>query len=117
MGLCFSSTYETIKVPSSQVSNLPEIIRNNYVFSDGIGKISASLAAKVAKKLQLSVHNAPCSYQIRFGGYKGVVTCWPEDRDDGFHLFLRKSMLKFKSEHSILEICSWSKYLPCFLNR
>ncbi|PHT45982.1 hypothetical protein CQW23_15140 [Capsicum baccatum] len=117
MGLCFSSTYETINVPSSQVLNLLDIKCNNYVFSDGIGKISSSLAAKVAKKLQLSVVNAPSAYQIRYGGYKGVVTCWPEDRYDGIHLFLRNSMLKFQSEHTTLEVCSWSKYHACFLNR
>ncbi|KAF3636583.1 hypothetical protein FXO37_25392 [Capsicum annuum] len=62
MGLCFSSTYETIKVPSSQVSNLPEIIRNNYVFSDGIGKISASLAAKEA---MLAAFDAKLAIDIR----------------------------------------------------
>ncbi|KAK4364906.1 hypothetical protein RND71_016264 [Anisodus tanguticus] len=43
-------------------SEIPDIERNGYVFSDRIGMMSADLATKVAEKLQLSA-NPPCAYQ------------------------------------------------------
>lgn len=116
MGQCFSSTYATVEVPSTEVnSKLPDIERNKYVFSDGIGMLSADLAREVAERLQLST-NPPCAYQIRYAGYKGVVACWPA-KSDGARLSLRKSMRKFDSNHTILEICSWTRFQPGFLNR
>ncbi|KAH0682233.1 hypothetical protein KY289_019985 [Solanum tuberosum] len=116
MGQCFSSTYATVEVPPSEVnSELPDIERNGYVFSDGIGMMSADLSIEVAAKLQLSV-NPPCAYQIRYAGCKGVVACWPAEKD-GIRLSLRPSMKKFDSNHTILEICSWTRLQPGFLNR
>ncbi|CAN4128030.1 unnamed protein product [Withania somnifera] len=115
MGQCFSSTYATVEVLPSEVSELKEIERNGYVFSDGIGMMSADLAIEVAEKLQLSV-NPPCAYQIRYAGCKGVVACWPA-KNDGIRLSVRRSMKKFDSDHTILEICSWTRFQPGFLNR
>ncbi|PKI75664.1 hypothetical protein CRG98_003924 [Punica granatum] len=116
MGQCFSSTYATVEVPPSQVNpELPDIERNGYCFSDGIGMITPDLAREVAEKLKLEV-SSPSAYQIRYGGYKGVVACWP-GKDDGIRLYLRKSMNKFMSEHTTLEICSWTRFQPGFLNR
>lgn len=116
MGQCFSSTYATIEVPWSEVdANFPDIERNGYVFSDGIGMLSTDLAAEVAARLQLS-ENPPCAYQLRYAGYKGVIACWPAKRE-GVRLYLRPSMKKFDSNHTILEICSWARFQPGFLNR
>ncbi|KAL2237326.1 UNVERIFIED_CONTAM: RNA-dependent RNA polymerase 6 [Sesamum indicum] len=116
MGQCFSSTYATIEVPLTKVnSQFPDVERNGYVFSDGIGMISADLAIEVAEKLQLG-SNPPCAYQIRYAGYKGVVARWPA-KDDGVRLYLRRSMKKFESNHKTLEICSWTRFQPGFLNR
>ncbi|KAK6912561.1 RNA-dependent RNA polymerase, eukaryotic-type [Dillenia turbinata] len=116
MGQCFSSTYATVEVPSNEVnSNLPDIERNDYVFSDGIGTITPDLALEVAEKLQLKI-NPPCAYQIRYAGCKGVVACWP-GKGDGIRLSLRPSMDKFESNHTMLEICSWAHFQPGFLNR
>ncbi|KNA12524.1 hypothetical protein SOVF_125140 [Spinacia oleracea] len=116
MGQCFSSTYATVKVSSDQVeSELPDIERNNYVFSDGIGIISPDLAIEVAEKLQLK-DNPPCAYQIRFGGCKGVLACWPP-KDDKVKIYLRPSMNKFISGHTVVEVCSWTRFQPGFLNR
>ncbi|KAL1833192.1 hypothetical protein ACET3Z_002843 [Daucus carota] len=116
MGLCFSSTYATVEVPHDNVDfELADIKRNGYDFSDGIGKISHDLAKEVAERLQLNV-NPPCAYQIRYGGCKGVVACWPASKS-GIRLSLRQSMNKFESNHTILEICSWTRFQPGFLNR
>ncbi|GLT28650.1 hypothetical protein SLA2020_035660 [Shorea laevis] len=114
MGQCFSSTYATVEVPSAEVTEIHDIERNNYVFSDGIGTITSDLAMEVAKKLKLEI--SPCAYQIRYAGCKGVVACWPA-KGDGIRLSLRPSMNKFQSNHTTLEICSWTRFQPGFLNR
>ncbi|KAH7841023.1 hypothetical protein Vadar_024594 [Vaccinium darrowii] len=116
MGQCFSSTYATVEVSPDEVDKkLLDIKRNSYTFSDGIGKVTPDLVMEVAEKLQLRV-NPPSAFQIRFAGFKGVIACWPGN-NDGVRLSLRPSMRKFDSDHSILEICSWTRFQPGFLNR
>ncbi|XP_010254390.1 PREDICTED: RNA-dependent RNA polymerase 6-like [Nelumbo nucifera] len=116
MGLCFSSTYATVEVPLKEVNlELPDIERNGYVFSDGIGMLTPDLSMEVAEKLQLTA-NPPCAYQIRYAGCKGVIVCWP-GKEDGIRLSLRPSMNKFESRHTILEVCSWTRFQPSYLNR
>lgn len=115
MGQCFSSTYASVEVPANEVNSmLPDVERNNYVFSDGIGIITTDLAVEVAEKLKLD--KAPSAYQIRYAGFKGVVACWPA-KGDGIKLSLRPSMNKFQSTHTTLEICAWTRFQPGFLNR
>ncbi|XP_010250107.2 PREDICTED: RNA-dependent RNA polymerase 6-like [Nelumbo nucifera] len=119
MGQCFSSTYATVEVPLKNVNlGLPDIERNGYVFSDGIGMLTPDLAIDVAEKLQLTT-NPPCAYQIRYAGCKGVVVCWPAaaGEEDGIRLSLRPSMNKFESGHTTLEVCSWTRFQPGYLNR
>nr|AJP06347.1 RDR6 [Pinus tabuliformis] len=116
MGQCFSSTYCTVEVPSKQVEDLPDIKRKGYDFSDGIGKITPVLAREVAQMLQLNF-NPPSAFQIRYGGYKGVVATWAAESGCKFKLSLRPSMKKFESEHTMLEIITWTRFLPCFLNK
>ncbi|KAG5048419.1 hypothetical protein JHK85_009522 [Glycine max] len=115
MGQCFSSTYATVEVAANEVNSmLPDVERNNYIFSDGIGVITHDLAREVAEKLKLD--NVPSAYQIRYAGFKGVVASWPA-KGDGVRLSLRPSMNKFQSTHNILEICAWTRFQPGFLNR
>ncbi|KAM0932075.1 putative RNA-directed RNA polymerase [Dioscorea sansibarensis] len=115
MGQCFSSTYATIIVPPKDVNlELDDIERNDYVFSDGIGKITPKLALAVAEKLQLG--ETPSAFQIRYAGCKGVIAVWPGN-NDGIHLSLRPSMNKFESSHNVLEVASWTRFQPGFLNR
>ncbi|XP_042520883.1 RNA-dependent RNA polymerase 6-like isoform X2 [Macadamia integrifolia] len=118
MGQCFSSTYATVDVPQEEVNmDLPDIKRNNYVFSDGIGIITPQLAMEVAEKLRLTVDPPPSAFQIRYAGCKGVVTCWPARKNNGILLSLRRSMNKFVSTHTTLEVISWTRFQPGFLNR
>ncbi|MQM13921.1 hypothetical protein Taro_046848 [Colocasia esculenta] len=116
MGQCFSSSYATVNVPSEEVNpEFPDIERNGYVFSDGIGKITPELALEVAEKLKLA-DNPPSAYQIRYAGCKGVIAVWPGN-GDGKQLHLRPSMNKFESLHTVLEVVSWTRFQPGFLNR
>lgn len=118
MGQCFSSSYATVTVQPHEVNeNLEDIERNGYTFSDGISKIAPDLAMEVAQRLQLTADTPPSAYQIRFAGFKGVITVWPADSDDGIRLSLRPSMKKFDSDHKVIEVLAWTRFLPGFLNR
>ncbi|KAJ9708546.1 hypothetical protein PVL29_000538 [Vitis rotundifolia] len=117
LGQSFSSSKETLKVAKHEIEIIPdiEIHRDGttYVFSDGIGKISAELAHSVAIKCGCK-SSTPSAFQIRYGGYSGVVAV---DPTSSRKLSLRKSMFKYESENTNLDVLSWSKYRPCFLNR
>lgn len=125
MGQCFSSSTPTLEVQKYEVDEIPDIEREDefgmgkYCFSDGIGKISKEFATEVAKKYgaknkNLSPGMVPSAFQIRYGGYKGVVAVDPHSKAK---LSLRPSMRKFDSEHVNLEVLSSSRFLPSYLNR
>ncbi|OVA04184.1 RNA-dependent RNA polymerase [Macleaya cordata] len=117
LGQSFGSSTETLNVYSHEIEIIPdvEIISNGekYLFSDGIGKISSQFARLVAIKCGFK-SSTPSAFQIRYGGYKGVVAVDPTSE---IKLSLRKSMSKFTSENTKLDVLSWSKFQPCFLNR
>ncbi|KAM0042835.1 putative RNA-directed RNA polymerase [Helianthus debilis subsp. tardiflorus] len=116
LGQCFGSSKESLSVARYEVEEIPDIkIERNgttYVFSDGIGKISAELAERVSRKCGYDF--IPSAFQIRYGGYKGVVAV---DPNSFMKLSLRRSMLKFESDNTKLDILAVSKYQPCYMNR
>ncbi|XP_044489065.1 probable RNA-dependent RNA polymerase 1 [Mangifera indica] len=116
LGQSFSSSRESVDVDGNEIEEIPdiEVERDGvkYVFSDGIGKISARLANIVANKC--GFRNVPSAFQIRYGGYKGVVAV---DPTSSVKLSMRPSMFKYKSDNVSLDILEWSKYQPCYLNR
>ncbi|KAL5987597.1 RNA-dependent RNA polymerase 2 [Asimina triloba] len=116
MGQLFSSSLQTFCVPPQDVQIIPdiEVVTDGmkYCFSDGIGKISLSFARLVAQ--QCGLDYVPSAFQIRYGGYKGVIAV---DRTSFRKLSLRQSMLKFESKNIMLCITKWSESMPCYLNR
>ncbi|KAI3883153.1 hypothetical protein MKW92_030412 [Papaver armeniacum] len=116
LGQSFGSSTETLSVSRDEIEKIDDVeIESNgtvYTFSDGIGKISFEFAHKVASKCGLKC--TPSAFQIRYGGYKGVVAVDPRSLKK---LYLRPSMRKFKSKVTKLDVLSWSKFQPCFLNR
>ncbi|XP_040987157.1 RNA-dependent RNA polymerase 2 [Juglans microcarpa x Juglans regia] len=116
MGQLFSSSFQTLVVPIQDVEIIPDVEVTSdgidYCFSDGIGKISLSFAGQVAQKCGLN--QTPSAFQIRYGGYKGVVAV---DRNSYMKLSLRGSMLKFESKTRMLNVTKWSESMPCYLNR
>ncbi|XWS69497.1 hypothetical protein CRYUN_Cryun04dG0184100 [Craigia yunnanensis] len=117
LGQSFSSSRETLEVSMKEIQIIPDIEVESggtkYNFSDGIGKISAEFAKEVARKCGLRNYT-PSAFQIRYGGYKGVVAVDPSSL---VKLSLRKSMQKYDADSTSLDVLSWSKKLPCFLNR
>ncbi|KNA09732.1 hypothetical protein SOVF_150570 [Spinacia oleracea] len=116
LGQSFGSSTETLTVPVEEIEMISDVKvftgRNTYVFSDGIGKISADFARKVAKKCGLI--STPSAFQMRYGGFKGVVAVDPWSSKK---LSLRSSMCKYKSDNDKLDVLAHSKYQPCYMNR
>ncbi|KAJ4826290.1 multidrug resistance protein [Turnera subulata] len=117
LGQSFSSSTETLQVDKDEVEIIHDVKceRNGkkYLFSDGIGKISVQFARKVASKCGCKGF-LPSAFQIRYGGYKGVVAVDPTSVKK---LSLRESMFKYESTNEKLDVLAYSKYQPCFLNR
>lgn len=114
LGQSFSSSTETLTVNRDEMDVIPDIYNGtDYVFSDGIGKISAEFAKRVATKCRLK-NPTPSAFQIRYGGYKGVVAVDPTSSKK---LSLRRSMSKYESENVKLDVLAYTKYQACFLNR
>ncbi|XP_047070801.1 probable RNA-dependent RNA polymerase 2 [Lolium rigidum] len=119
MGQLFSSSRQTFEIAvSQQVEEIPDIEvttdGTKYTFSDGIGKMSERFAKDIAHLIGLDHVNPPSAFQIRFGGYKGVVAV---DPDSFRRLSLRPSMKKFESKSTMFNVTSWSKPQPCYMNR
>ncbi|KAJ6321895.1 hypothetical protein OIU77_011892 [Salix suchowensis] len=80
LGQSFGSSTETLSVSRHEIENIPdiEVLRGGttYLFSDGIGKISAEFARRVAIKCGCRGFT-PSAFQIRYAGYKGVVAVDP----------------------------------------
>ncbi|VAH48598.1 unnamed protein product [Triticum turgidum subsp. durum] len=118
MGQLFSSSRQTLEILPRDVEEIPDIEvttdGSKYIFSDGIGKISERLAKEMACRIGLDYTNPPSAFQIRYGGYKGVVAV---DPDSFRNLSLRPSMKKFESKSRMFNITSSSKSQPCYMNR
>lgn len=116
MGQLFSSCTPTLMVPPPEVDNIADIESSDdgikYCFSDGIGKISLSLARTISAKCGLK--QPPTAFQIRYGGHKGVLVV---DRRSFKKISLRPSMKKFESKNTMLCVTRWSDSMPCYLNR
>ncbi|KAM3753297.1 hypothetical protein ACB098_03G083700 [Castanea mollissima] len=117
LGQSFGSSTETLSVDKHEIEIIPDVEVDQdgvkYVFSDGIGKISSEFAEKVALKCSYK-GRTPSAFQIRYGGYKGVVAV---DPTSSVKLSLRKSMSKYESENTKLDVLAYTKFQPCFLNR
>ncbi|CAK8570444.1 unnamed protein product [Lathyrus sativus] len=114
LGQSFGSSTETLSVSRYEIEFIPDlkVKDTDYVFSDGIGKISLEFARKVAKKC--GYDSMPSAFQIRYGGYKGVVAVDPTSY---WKLSLRESMHKYDSDNDKLDVLACSKFQPCYLNR
>ena len=115
LGQCFSTTRAMRTTVT--VKKIPDIERNGYTFTDGVGKLSLFLAQMAAQDLGL--HNAfkdpPSLYQFRLGGCKGVLALDPAITKREVHI--RPSQYKFDALYTGLEIIRCSSLATPFLNR
>ena len=97
IGLLFSVAKMAITLEPKRCQDIPDIEVNEYIFTDGCGLISPHLARELSRRVQIAFRNlryTPSVFQIRYRGYKGVVTLDPAMKGEILIKF-RKSMKKF----------------------
>jgi hypothetical protein len=133
IGQVFSDTRTAVHIDSENVDTMfPDIESGGYMFSDGIGTVSAALLDRIVSELPRARLALPTCLQIRYRGKlehlvmgmllistgaKGMVSL--DSTLQGEVLNIRKSMVKFEgSKLNDIEICDASyKPFPVFLNR
>ncbi|KAI1821308.1 RNA dependent RNA polymerase-domain-containing protein [Xylaria intraflava] len=98
IGLLFSAAQAATKVEPNRCEDIPDVEGDDYIFTDGCGLISPKFAQELSRRLRLSFRDkrySPSVFQIRYRGYKGVVTLDPTMREPCTQLKFRKSMKKF----------------------
>lgn len=113
LGQCFSTTRAI--GGTIQMIHIDDVERNGYCFTDGVGKISHVLAARIAYQLDLPTDLIPSVFQIRMGGCKGVLAVSPDVK--GQQALIRSSQVKFTADQNRLEIIRWSRHATATLNR
>lgn len=111
IGQCFTTT-KAIN-DSAAVQRIPDIERNGYCFTDGVGKISEFSLGMSTRKMNL--RNCPSVIQFRLGGSKGVLACDPSLK--GQVIQIRPSQEKFPARYKGLEICRVSQFTAAYLNQ
>lgn len=117
IGQDFTVTNATVDLRGGIVSTLPMIQRDGRDFSHGVGTISQELLEEVWRRYGTRRALKPTVFQIRYRGYKGMVSL--HSRARGKRLMLRENMKKFEAASVWnLEICGAGfRPLPMILNR
>ncbi|KAJ5114750.1 RNA-directed RNA polymerase (Sad-1) [Penicillium alfredii] len=116
LGQCFSTTRAIAGCPVT-IRKRPDIVRNGYTFSDGVGKISKFLAQMAMSELKIKpvTGEPPSAFQFRLGGCKGMLVVSSDPQPPEIHI--RPSQYKFDADHGGLEIIRWSQFSIATLNR
>ncbi|KAK8017878.1 hypothetical protein PG993_014204 [Apiospora rasikravindrae] len=113
IGLLFSTAHAALRVEERRCEDIPDIELNDYTFTDGCGLMAPRFAQDVARRLRLTFRDrrySPSVFQIRYRGYKGVVTVDPTMREGPTWLKFRKSMKKFSGgEDLAFSVVDYSK--------
>ncbi|KAG8697843.1 hypothetical protein FRC09_007614, partial [Ceratobasidium sp. 395] len=117
----FSSTDLSISVTVDDLQIVPDIERNKSLFTDGVGTISPEVAKMMWRSLtklrKKRSYFLPAAYQVRLGGYKGMLAIDYRLGDESV-VCVRNSMNKFDSPSLDIEVArAFDRPGPCFLNR
>ncbi|KAK2460832.1 hypothetical protein APHAL10511_007302 [Amanita phalloides] len=125
LGQAFTATDPSVRISREEFEEVPDIGEGDYLHTDGVGTISKSLGDKIWEILKLPGTRVvqPSVYQIRFMGYKGVVSVDEklDEEGKGIQMRLRNSMRKFENSGEKMpeiEIAqSFQRPNVCYLNR
>ena len=97
IGLLFSTAHMALNVAADRCEDISDVVTKDYIFTDGCGLISKSFAQMLVRKRHIvfrGLRYLPSVFQIRYRGYKGIVTVDPA-MTGKIWLKLRASMKKF----------------------
>ena len=112
IGLLFSSAELGVTLSPERCSDIEDVERGDYNFTDGCGLISMAMAKQLVRRRNIAFRNRrylPAVYQIRYRGYKGVLTL-DMSLAASIAVQFRYSMRKFKDAKDLtLSIVDYSK--------
>ncbi|KAL8976626.1 MAG: hypothetical protein Q9205_007403 [Flavoplaca limonia] len=112
VGLLFSAARFAANLGSDRCEDIADVRTDDYIFTDGCGMISTHFAKLLVQKTDIRFRNqryTPSVFQIRYKGYKGVLTLSPELRGKILVKF-RESMKKFSGcDDSSFSVVEYSK--------
>lgn len=115
IGLLFSSATAAMTISPDRCEDIADVETADYVFTDGCGLLAPSLARELARRTRILFRNnryTPSVFQIRYRGYKGVVTVDPRMAKHKALLKFRKSMKKFSGgENHSFAVVDYSKVI------
>ncbi|PTB66240.1 hypothetical protein BBK36DRAFT_1118900 [Trichoderma citrinoviride] len=114
LALSLSRTWPTVELEKEQIRVQRKDLGREKVMNDGIGRISPSLAKKVADALGLS--DCPSCFQGRLGSAKGMWLIDMESDDERDWVEIYPSQTKWECDfddprHRTLEIRNWPSEL------
>lgn len=115
LGQCFSTTRAINGLSNPTLVTIPDIERNGFNFTDGVGKISPLMAQIIATELGLPGNTPPSAFQFRLGGCKGIAVVWYDAKDKEIHI--RPSQQKFVATYNGLEVIRCARFSAATLNR
>ncbi|ORE10358.1 hypothetical protein BCV72DRAFT_333018 [Rhizopus microsporus var. microsporus] len=115
MGQYFSSTRPICRLEADETQFIDDVIYDEYIFSEGAGRIAPSLAKQVATQMDLK--HIPSAFQFRLGGVKGILMIDKSLENGRVKVQLRPSQLQLKSKHLTLEAIRTSTYIHGYFNR
>ena len=98
LGLLFSSAEIAAELNPERCEDIDDITSNDYIYTDGCGLISGQFARQIVQRANIVYRNKkylPSVFQIRYRGYKGVLTLSPALKGKTQVMF-RESMKKLK---------------------
>lgn len=115
--LLYTTSKPFMKIKRTEYKIIEDVKENNFCFTDGIGIIRKKFCEEISKSLNLEYTSYV--FQIRMGGFKGVLTAFsdeifdlncPKDLNDrdNVKILFRKSQEKFDSHDFELNIVSWA---------
>lgn len=117
MGQCLTTTRQVNGINIPKTRQIGDIQRQTgehiWNFTDGVGKISEFFAKMIASERGLP--ETPSCFQMRMGGFKGVVVVWPDVPPNEVHV--RPSQEKFMAVYNVLEIIKTSEFSHATLNK
>lgn len=112
IGLLFSSAEMATNLDPERCEDIDDVDREDYCFTDGCGLLSKQLARLIVQRKDIVFRNQrylPSVFQIRYRGYKGVLTVDPSMQGK-IQAKFRRSMKKFTAHSDFsLSVVEYSK--------
>ncbi|RMZ97419.1 putative RNA-dependent RNA polymerase 1 [Brachionus plicatilis] len=112
--LLYSSSVPVFRLKRTEYKIVEDFENNDYCFTDGVGIIRQETCEEISKNLNLDYTSY--IFQIRIGGFKGVLTGFSDNIfnkicpgvNKKVKILFRKSQEKFESNDFYLNIVSWA---------